>query len=846
MPKQSLKNKLYFLALLILPWTSGIGNLCLAANDLLASNNREANKLKDIDTIIEKALQAYGDREHLHLFANRAQYTGQIFYNNDNRQKFNYKYVRKDGFWRKDVEISPVSEPNKIEITLFEGKNYWQYSNQAGKIAKASLNKIAEQKADENEMPPLAPSAKGLSQTDLQIVSQEQAQWLTDDADEEPFMLTNWQNPAYQFKFIGHSNYKQIPTYVIEVRDDKNKLSTIYIDSNNFLILAISFQSYPFADANNQSKKILVTKEFSENRPALGSIWPFKEIITVNKEAVSTIEINNIGLADEIAADYFVPPVAQEGKAALNSTFRPGRLASPVSIPFEYCQREIICRGKIANTEPLWFLIDTGTSNTIVERSFAAQCLLPRGDNFHISAFKGNVQAQTTKIAKIDLAGLVINDVTAQIADLSSQSKQIERSIAGIIGMDVLSNYLLTFDYAKPCIIFADAYAGSRPEGTATVPFVQLTNSIGAVVNEPLLPRIKIGLPGSDTQSFLMDTGAAFNHLCSGCANRHLNENMGSSTHNIEATGLDGQPVQLGIITLDPIIIGSYKVHKVKFTYPIEQKLKDGSISQSAKLGSDVLSKELEVTGILGNPFFEHFLVTLDSTFHRLLLKPNPQFEVTYEMEMALNAGDTALYTKRDFRQAEFAYQKALMLGNTAHDLRQEALANGRLGNLRRVMAHDLKRPEHAQMSYQYFKKANDIATKSDFKDVEGRILADWSLLYSENGQLPEAQQTIQKAILLAPKDAVVNIDYAVHLFRDRLYAEAQKYIDKALFYDPGNWQALWYQVKLSEMFQDLPKQKATLKEILERYPWSKVAETKLKTLSNNAAPNPTTNISPL
>jgi predicted Zn-dependent protease len=57
---------------------------------------------------------------------------------------------------------------------------------------------------------------------------------------------------------------------------------------------------------------------------------------------------------------------------------------------------------------------------------------------------------------------------------------------------------------------------------------------------------------------------------------------------------------------------------------------------------------------------------------------------------------------------------------------------------------------------------------------------------------LPEAQQTMQKALLLAPKDAVVNVDYAVHLFRDRLYAEAQKYIDKALFYDPGNWQALW------------------------------------------------------
>lgn len=213
------------------------------------------------------------------------------------------------------------------------------------------------------------------------------------------------------------------------------------------------------------------------------------------------------------------------------------------------------------------------------------------------------------------------------------------------------------------------------------------------------------------------------------------------------------------------------------------------------------------------------------------MIKPNSQFEITYELDSALNAGDAALYTKRDFRQAEFAYQKAIVLADTAHNLRYQALAQGRMGNLRRVMSHDLKRPEHAQNSYQYFKKANELATQGDFKDAQGRILADWSLLYSENGQIPEAQQTMQKALLLAPKDAVVNVDYAVHLFRDRLYAEAQKYIEKALFYDPSNWQALWYQVKLSEMFQDILKQKTILKEILQCYPWSKVAETKLQAL---------------
>ena len=62
--------------------------------------------------------------------------------------------------------------------------------------------------------------------------------------------------------------------------------------------------------------------------------------------------------------------------------------------------------------------------------------------------------------------------------------------------------------------------------------------------------------------------------------------------------------------------------------------------------GSDtVLSKTLGVAGILGNPFLEHFIVTLDSSFHRLLLKANPRFESSFQLEEAVKMGDAALFT---------------------------------------------------------------------------------------------------------------------------------------------------------------------------------------------------------
>lgn len=46
-------------------------------------------------------------------------------------------------------------------------------------------------------------------------------------------------------------------------------------------------------------------------------------------------------------------------------------------------------------------------------------------------------------------------------------------------------------------------------------------------------------------------------------------------------------------------------------------------------------------------------------------------------------------------------------------------------------------------------------------------------------------------------------------------------------------------------MFQDVAKQKATLTEIVQRYPWSKVAESKLKALETIKPPSTTSDSAP-
>ncbi len=383
---------------------------------------------------------------------------------------------------------------------------------------------------------------------------------------------------------------------------------------------------------------------------------------------------------------------------------------------------------------------------------------------------------------------------------------------------------MVTIDYGKATLTIDDADSFVRPPDALAVTFLQKS-----------APVVKVKLMGKDDVMMLVDTGAAFNNLPSAVASRYASE--GSGRHTVEGEGLGGRAVRLGKVTVDSVAIAGRPVRKVEFTYT----LPDAS-AQAANKGKDGgeeggFFQTGNSMGILGNPFWENFVVIFDYKFQRMLLKPSSVLKVRSDIEKAIDAGDHSLVERREFRGAEAGYQRALAIATANNDKRNEARVFGRIGNLRRMMAKDLGRPEHGKAAYDYYVKAQEQAKKIGASEVEGRILADWSLLYLDNGQADSAKQTMDRALLLAPQDADVNVDCAVHLSRARRFPEMQRYIERALFLDPSNWQALWYQVKLSETFADLPKAVSTLKDIVRYYPWSKIAQDKLRTFDPSAAP---------
>ena len=724
-----------------------------------------------LESIVSKTLEAYGGAGALARLEDQYSAVGRLLPAGAKSASYSYRKFKKGEKWRVDLE-TPVNQagPSK-SILAFNGLAGWR--------------------------------SAGSAIHDLNAVRLAQ---LNDDNERQPSLLSSWGRDDYVFKLAGSTTFAGVPVYAVDVKPGSKSSTTILIDKRNFLVAGIKYLT---AAADGQAAR-RISVEYSQYKPVSGTMFPFKQSKYINGKMASQLTITNLSAEAPIDDLLFDRPQSVD-KVHLSRT---------IEVPFDYNHREILVKGRLNNGEELVFLFDTGASSTIIDRRVAAEHYLLKGGRSNMLTAGGSIGVESAKIDRLELGKLIVNGINARVHSLAPQSKQLGFRIAGIIGTDVIRKFVVKIDYGKPELVFYDSDNFQRPKTAAIVPLVQHN-----------APVVKMKSDLGQEVLMLADTGAAFNNLPQSVAQALLKKTGAPSTHITEGTGLDGKKIKLGNVVLKKVSLGTQSVSDVNFTYTIDDS--PPAKTPDPKAASN-LAQEKEgffhstKLGILGNPFWQNFTVTVDYKFQRLLLEPNPIVRVRTQIEKAVSAADDRLVIYRDFRQAESGYQKALLLATNAKDMRSEAILWGRLANMRRMMAKDLGRPEHARTAYEYFVKAQELARKSGARDVEGHVLADWSLLYGDNGQQFEAKHTINRAIMMAPQDPQVNVDYAVHLYRESQFAQMQRYIEKALFLEPANWQALWYQFKLSERFFDMPKAVATLKEILRYYPWSKLAQNKL------------------
>ncbi|MBX9569455.1 MAG: aspartyl protease family protein [Candidatus Obscuribacterales bacterium] len=717
------------------------------------------SKEMDLETLLNKIFLAYGGKEGLAKLSQNSLSVGQQKILDEDPAKVKtsrFRILRKSGGMRIDLEGE-----GGWKSTVYDGLRAWRI--------------------------------EGKTVTDLEA---EEVAILSKEKDRELPVLTHFGEPEYKFTLRGSTLYKAVPVYAIEVSRSGNEPTTIFVDKKNYQVLALSYDSI---DASK--KKTRVSIDFEEYRPSGGTVIAFKQVQHVDDVPVYQMDLQSVELGVVNDEDPFRRPD------------RPNevRLDKPVVLPFVYSHKEIVVKASVNGGEPVDFLFDTGSTQTLIDRRLAAENMLDKQAGMNMNAAGGMFFGQATDIQKLGLGELSVPNVQAVIVDLSAHSRQLGKPIAGVIGVNVLNRFAVTIDYGKSQISFRDFATYKAPAGANVVPF-----------NDRKGPVIKIQINAKEEVPCLVDTGAAFNNLPHAIAKKYV----GTQTQRYtEGVGVDGRPVKLGTLQIASVKIGTGVLRDVAFTYSADpEPAKRGIVANSSN-------------GILGNPFWQNFVMTIDYRMRQIILQANPTLASRQQLEQLVSTGDSKLNIYRDYRSAEQAYQQALQKVQFLGDPKQQARLWGRLGNLRRIMAKDLNRPEQSRIAYEYFSKGRDLAHKMEDREIEGRILADWALLYMDNNQMQEALASLEASIAYAPQDPQVNVDYAVYLNKMRRYGDMRYYIDKALFLEPSNWQALFYRLKLCEQFNDLGQAKETLKEILKYYPWSKVARDKYNAIMNPGAP---------
>ena len=274
--------------------------------------------------------------------------------------------------------------------------------------------------------------------------------------------------------------------------------------------------------------------------------------------------------------------------ALLVSAYGQAPPSLPLSTPFDFENNQVYLRVGINGHEPGWFVLDSGASGCVVDAATAKRLgLATHGEKRGTGAGKGTVEITFADNVTYDLAGLRLTVPQSYVIDLSGQPAIVGREIAGILGYDFFTRYVVAIDYDAAVLTLSDpahfSYAGA---GTA-LPFTLVKKTPHITVRATVT-----GGPGVERE-VLVDSGSA---------DAFDDDVLSSAAKRLEVVG----GVGLG--------------QEFRTTLARAQKL---------ELGPYTLARPFGATGgvpLIGTEILRRFHVVFDYARSRLILEPNRHF----------------------------------------------------------------------------------------------------------------------------------------------------------------------------------------------------------------------------
>lgn len=278
-------------------------------------------------------------------------------------------------------------------------------------------------------------------------------------------------------------------------------------------------------------------------------------------------------------------------------------------IPFQLADSLIYIQASINGSQPLWMMLDTGSSVTVFDETVAKMLGIRFVAEGKVDG-PGQGSAQKLAFAKhttLMFAGEELGDQTVATLPLEWFSREVGRSTDGFLGSNVFRNYVVEIDYANQVLRFHDpagyCYSGSGQR----LPLQFIWNDI---------PTVRADVVAQDGTAingvFLVDSGATTAiWLTKAFSEAHPGVLSAQDTAEVPKVVAVGGELSARLGRVQAIRLGGFVV-----SMPLTQ------FSQNT---SGIFAAP-DITGTIGAQMLRRFTVIFDYPHGEMILEPNEHF----------------------------------------------------------------------------------------------------------------------------------------------------------------------------------------------------------------------------
>lgn len=603
-------------------------------------------------------------------------------------------------------------------------------------------------------------------------------------------LLADIDRPDCKMEYAGRHLINGKECLALKITADDGKPTMFFADSKSKLVTRSEFMGTD----HEQGTEALQAVEYLDYRPVAGSQTAFKTIEYTGGKKTSETVLTEIALAQTVEDSTFEMPPEKEIERLK---------AGPVTVPFEFTGNEILVTVRLNNKTDQKFILDTGASQTVIDKSTASSLGPVSTGNYSITAGAKAVPLNYATLDSLTIGDVTVDRVPALVTDLSSFARAIGEKPAGLLGANVLKRFLVTIDFPLSVIVLSDPRKVSVPADAVVVPTAPSFGATALVVSGTIDKKT--------TVNFLVDTGAAFSNLPQSAAHKLYS---GPILPVGQVFGIDGQKLSIGSLR-----VKSFKAGGLTVANPVFALTPDGAVTSGLFSAGSM--------GILGNTLWKDYRMTIDYRNERLLLQQTEAEKLLAEISGKINATARALLTHRDYKLALSDYGRLAEQARARKATAAEALALAAMAGTR--LSIYKAGSDRAQLSQAMadLEKAQALAAQSRNKQVQGRIYAESANFYLRSGSDPSYAATIQalifKAVAAAPAEPAAYCLLGELALKGGKTALARQLFDQTLMLDPSNWQALWARYRMASAGEDAKHRTAVINQL--RFYYSDTAE---------------------